>query len=70
MIQFLIKYAISIKHCRSHRNEQKEHSSSIRVSKESLKLLRALAGDDSVKNNIMKDDTPKLIDEIINIHKV
>lgn len=49
---------------------QKEHSSSIRVSRESLKLMRALAGNDAVKNNILKDGIAKLIDEIINIHKV
>lgn len=49
---------------------QKEHSTSIRVSKESLKLLRALAGDDSVKNKILKDRGALLLDEIINIHKV
>lgn len=49
---------------------QKEHSDSIRVSRESLKLMRALAGNDAVKNNILKDGLAKLIDEIINIHKV
>lgn len=49
---------------------QKEHSSSIRVSKESLKLLRALAGNDAVKMNILKNGIAQLINEIINIHKV
>lgn len=48
---------------------QKEHSNSIRVSKDALKLLRALAGNDAVKNNILKGDGAKLLDEIINIHK-
>lgn len=32
--------------------------------------MRALAGDDSVKSNIVKDGGAQLIDEIINIHKV
>lgn len=49
---------------------QKEHSDSIRVSKEALKLLRALAGNDGTKKNILKDDAAKLIDDIINVHKV
>ncbi|XP_055315485.1 armadillo repeat-containing protein 6 homolog [Sitodiplosis mosellana] len=51
------------------RDCMKEHSSSIRVSKEALKLMRALAGNDAVKNNILKDGMSKLLDEIINIHK-
>lgn len=42
----------------------------MRVSKDALKLLRALAGDDTVKSNILKNDGARLIDEIINIHKV
>lgn len=46
------------------------HSNSIRVSQESLKLFRALAGNDAVKKNILKDDAAKLINEIIDIHKV
>ncbi|XP_031617946.1 armadillo repeat-containing protein 6 homolog [Contarinia nasturtii] len=51
------------------RDCMKEHSNSIRVSKETLKVLRALVGNDAVKNNILKDGLAKIIDEIINIHK-
>lgn len=35
-----------------------------------MKLLRALAGNDAVKSNILKNDAPKLIDDIINLHNV
>lgn len=35
-----------------------------------MKLLRALAGNDAVKNNILKNEAPKVLDDIINIHKV
>lgn len=42
----------------------------MRVSNDALKLLRALAGNDAIKSNILKNDGAKLIDEIINMHKV
>lgn len=49
------------------------HEQSLRTQNNAMKLLRALTGDDGVKNNILHSDGhnfPRLLDEIINSHKV
>lgn len=38
--------------------------------REALKLLRALAGHDTVKNNILKNGAAQQIDDLINLHNV
>lgn len=42
----------------------------MRFVRESLKLIRALAGNDTVKQNILKDDAARLIVDVVNLHKV
>lgn len=49
---------------------QKEHCDSIRLTREALKLLRALAGNDTVKANIIKEGAADLINCVLNLHKV
>lgn len=49
---------------------QKQHAESARLVREALKLLRALAGHDTVKNNILKNGAAQQIDDLINLHKV
>lgn len=49
---------------------QRQHADSTRLVRDALKLLRALAGHDSVKNNILKNGAAKQIDDLINLHKV
>lgn len=49
---------------------QKQHAVSARLIREALKLLRALAGNDVVKNHILKNGAAQQIDDLINLHKV
>lgn len=42
----------------------------MRFVRESLKLIRALAGNDAVKQNILKDGAARLIVDLIDLHKV
>lgn len=49
---------------------QKQHAESPRLIREALKLLRALAGNDAVKNIILKNGAAQQIDDLINLHKV
>lgn len=49
------------------------HEQSLRTQNNAMKLLRALTGDDGVKNDILSGDGhnfAKLLDVIINLHKV
>lgn len=49
---------------------QKQHADSSKLVREALKLLRALAGNDTVKINILKDGAAKQINDLINLHRV
>lgn len=48
---------------------QCEHSDSVRLAREAFKLIRALAGNDAVKANILKDGAAKFLAASLNTHK-